>query len=69
MPVDFGNKGDVFSNKMFEKTLLRDNNKYNLCKSMNIKILYFCEEKNYKKEYIGEIFYKDYDIINKIKNS
>jgi hypothetical protein len=54
---------------MFEKTLLRDNNKYNLCKNMNIKILYFCKKENYKKEYIDEIFYTDYDIINKIKNS
>ena len=68
-PIDFGNKGEIFSNKMFEKTILRDNNKYNLCKSMNIKILYFCKKENYKNKYIGEIFYKDYDIINKIKNS
>jgi hypothetical protein len=36
---------------------------------MNIKILYFCKKENYKNKYIGEIFYKDYDIINKIKNS
>jgi hypothetical protein len=68
-PIDFGNKGEFFSHKMFEKTILRDNNKYNLCKSMNIKILYFCKKENYKNKYIGEIFYKDYDIINKIKNS
>ena len=34
---------------------------------MNIKILYFCKKENYKNKYIGEIFYKDYDIINKIK--
>jgi hypothetical protein len=68
-PVDFGNKGLSHSEMMFEKTLHRDSNKYNLCKSMNINIFYFCKKYNYIEEYIGDMFHDENDIINKIKNT
>lgn len=40
-PVDFANKGDDWAKEMFEKNLLRDEHKNQLCRDKGIKLLYY----------------------------
>lgn len=67
-PVDFGNKGVDYSTKQHNKIKQYDQKKYNLCENKDIKIIYFCNKVNYRKNYIGDLFHEPYDIINKINN-
>ena len=45
-PVDFANNGIEWSNESFEKNLLRDKHKYDLCYEKGIKLLYYIPKKN-----------------------
>ena len=67
-PVDFGNKGEEYTKKQFDKIVSRDINKYNMCKELNIDIIFYCKINNFKKNYIGDLFYNNSDILTKIKN-
>jgi hypothetical protein len=67
-PVDFGNKGEEYTKKQFNKIVSRDINKYNMCKELNIDIIFYCKKNNFKENYIGDLFYNNSDILTKIKN-
>ena len=45
-PVDFANKGDEWANELFEKNLVRDKYKRELCENKGIKLLYYVPKKN-----------------------
>lgn len=55
--------------KEYEKTIERDERKFNLCKKHGITIYYFTyeKEKEIPKEYFGEIFTDEGSLINEIK--
>ena len=69
IPVDFGNKGHIFSYKQYQKNIIRDDNKLNMCHKENITILYYvCDNKYVKDGYLGETFCDVDELVKRIKN-
>lgn len=56
IPVDFGNRGHNFALECFQKNVIRDTKKYIECKKNGITILYFCEKKYMRDDYIGDLY-------------
>lgn len=69
-PVDFGNKGEEYSNNSFRLNLSRDINKYSLCSSIGVEIIYYCKEYNIQgiDNYIGDLYSDLNKLLEKIKN-
>ena len=68
-PVDFGNKGSEFANKVFEINLKRDSKKYDLCKANNVRIFYFTDKIEYVNGgYLDIIYTNENELFNNLSN-
>ena len=62
MPVDFANRGEKWANERFLLIQKLDENKKQLCKENNVKLLYFSHT-----QYNSEIITDEEALLNKIK--
>ena len=68
-PVDFGNKGNEYAEKIFNVNFKRDKKKYDACIKHNIKILYFTDKIDcLNGAYFDIVYIDENDLINSIKN-
>jgi G:T-mismatch repair DNA endonuclease (very short patch repair protein) len=67
-PVDFGNKGVDFAIECFQKNIIRDYRKYSECKKIGLSVLYFCDKKNMRNDYISDLYCDLNEIKKRISN-
>jgi len=68
-PIDFGNKGSVYSSERFRINLMSDHKKYLMCNKKGVDVVYYTRKHKYvNKEYIGELFSDKKELLNRIKN-